>query len=456
MDTYTSVIEMIGNTPMLEVSRFDTGPCRLLLKLENQNPGGSIKDRIGLSMIEAAERDGLIKPGGTVIEATAGNTGLGLALVAAQKGYKMVVVVPDKMSQEKIFHLNALGAEVMMTRSDVTKGHPDYYQDVAERLSGEIENSCWVNQFANPANPRAHEESTGPEIWAQTEGQIDAMVCGVGSGGTITGLARFFKGVKPSVEMILADPEGSILAGLVNDGEAGALGSWLVEGIGEDFVPPNCDIDLIARAYTISDQESLAAARTLLAEEGILAGSSSGTLLAAALRYCREQTTAKTVVSLLPDSGNKYLSKMYNDYWMTDQGFMERPQHGDLRDLISRPFDDRAVVTASPGDTLMSAYGRMRLADVSQLPVLDGDRILGIIDESDLLLALYQNPEHFDDPVSGYMADRLEMLAPGEPLENLLPILRADRVAIIVDAGHFLGLITKIDLLNHLRRNATV
>ncbi len=456
MDTYTSVIEMIGNTPMLEVSRFDTGPCRLLLKLENQNPGGSIKDRIGLSMIEAAERDGLIKPGGTVIEATAGNTGLGLALVAAQKGYKMVVVVPDKMSQEKIFHLNALGAEVMMTRSDVTKGHPDYYQDVAERLSGEIENSCWVNQFANPANPRAHEESTGPEIWAQTEGQIDAMVCGVGSGGTITGLARFFKGVKPSVEMILADPEGSILAGLVNDGEAGALGSWLVEGIGEDFVPPNCDIDLIARAYTISDQESLAAARTLLAEEGILAGSSSGTLLAAALRYCREQTTAKTVVSLLPDSGNKYLSKMYNDYWMTDQGFMERPQHGDLRDLISRPFDDRAVVAASPGDTLMSAYGRMRLADVSQLPVLDGDRILGIIDESDLLLALYQNPEHFDDPVSGYMADRLEMLAPGEPLENLLPILRADRVAIIVDAGHFLGLITKIDLLNHLRRNATV
>ncbi len=338
MDTYTSVIEMIGNTPMLEVSRFDTGPCRLLLKLENQNPGGSIKDRIGLSMIEAAERDGLIKPGGTVIEATAGNTGLGLALVAAQKGYKMVVVVPDKMSQEKIFHLNALGAEVMMTRSDVTKGHPDYYQDVAERLSGEIENSCWVNQFANPANPRAHEESTGPEIWAQTEGQIDAMVCGVGSGGTITGLARFFKGVKPSVEMILADPEGSILAGLVNDGEAGALGSWLVEGIGEDFVPPNCDIDLIARAYTISDQESLAAARTLLAEEGILAGSSSGTLLAAALRYCREQTTAKTVVSLLPDSGNKYLSKMYNDYWMTDQGFMERPQHGDLRDLIGSNF----------------------------------------------------------------------------------------------------------------------
>jgi cystathionine beta-synthase len=447
---------MIGNTPMLELRNFDTGPCRLLLKLESQNPAGSIKDRIGLSMIDAAEREGKILPGGTIIEATAGNTGLGLALVAAQKGYKMLVIVPDKMSQEKIFHLNALGAQVMMTRSDVTKGHPDYYQDVAERLSNEIENSYWVNQFANPANPDAHEHGTGPEIWAQTEGRIDAMVCGVGSGGTITGLARYFKGVKPAVEMILADPEGSILAGLVNDGVAGDLGAWVIEGIGEDFVPPNCDISLISRAYTIPDQESLATARELLAKEGILSGSSSGTLLAAALRYCREQTETKTVVSLIPDSGNKYLSKMYNDYWMTDQGFIQRPQHGDLRDLISHPFDDRAVVSASPSDTLLSAYGRMRMADVSQLPVLDGDQILGIIDESDLLLSLYHNAERFDAPVSDFMADRLEMLSPEAPLEDLLPILRADRVAIVVKDGHFLGLITKVDLLNHLRRKAAV
>jgi cystathionine beta-synthase len=447
---------MIGNTPMLELRNFDTGPCRLLLKLESQNPAGSIKDRIGLSMIDAAEREGKILPGGTIIEATAGNTGLGLALVAAQKGYKMLVIVPDKMSQEKIFHLNALGAQVMMTRSDVTKGHPDYYQDVAERLSNEIENSYWVNQFANPANPDAHEHGTGPEIWAQTEGRIDAMVCGVGSGGTITGLARYFKGVKPAVEMILADPEGSILAGLVNDGVAGDLGAWVIEGIGEDFVPPNCDISLISRAYTIPDQESLATARELLAKEGILSGSSSGTLLAAALRYCREQTETKTVVSLIPDSGNKYLSKMYNDYWMTDQGFIQRPQHGDLRDLISHPFDDRAVVSASPSDTLLSAYGRMRMADVSQLPVLDGDQILGIIDESDLLLSLYHNAERFDAPVSDFMVDRLEMLSPEAPLEDLLPILRADRVAIVVKDGHFLGLITKVDLLNHLRRKAAV
>ena len=310
MTIYKSVIKMIGNTPMLALRTFDTGPCRLLLKLENQNPGGSIKDRIDLSMIEA----------------TAGNTGLGLALVAAQKGYKMLVIVPDKMSQEKIFHLNALGAQVMMTRSDVTKGHPDYYQDVAERLAGEMDNSLWVNQFANPANPQAHEDGTGPEIWAQTDGRIDAMVCGVGSGGTISGLARFFQSVKPSMEMVLADPEGSILAGMFNDGVAGHLGSWVVEGIGEDFVPPNCELELINRAYTIPDRESLATARELLAREGVLAGSSAGTLLAAALRYCREQTEPKTVATLIPNSGNKYLSKMYNAHWMADQGFAERPR----------------------------------------------------------------------------------------------------------------------------------
>ena len=252
-------------------------------------------------MFEAAEREGKIKPGGTVIEATAGNTGLGLALVAAQKGYKMLVVVPDKMSQEKIFHLTALGAEVMMTRSDVTKGHPDYYQDVAEHLSRKIENSFWVNQFANPANPAAHEMTTGPEIWEQTAGEVDAVVCGVGSGGTITGLGRYFRSVKPAIEMILADSEGSVLAGLVKDGKMGELGSWVVEGIGEDFLPPNCDVDLIAGAYTITDQESLVTARELLAKEGILSGSSSGTLVAAALRYCREQTEPKSVASLLPN-----------------------------------------------------------------------------------------------------------------------------------------------------------
>jgi len=298
---------MIGDTPMLELKSFDAGPCRIFVKLEDHNPGGSIKDRIGLSMIEAAERQGRLKPGGTIIEATAGNTGLGLALVASQKGYHLVLVVPDKMSLEKILHLRALGAEVIITRSDVEKGHPEYYQNMAERLEREIEGAFWVNQFSNPANPKAHEEGTGPEIWEQMDHDLDAVVCGVGSGGTLTGLGRFFKRVAPGVKMVLADPQGSVLAGLVRDGRMGEVGSWLVEGIGEDFVPPNCDLDLVDEAITVSDEESFDTARRLLLDEGILGGSSTGTLVAAALHYCRAQTDTKRVVTFVPDSGNRLL-----------------------------------------------------------------------------------------------------------------------------------------------------
>ena len=355
-----SVLDLIGNTPLFELTKFDTGPCRLFAKLENQNPGGSIKDRIGLTMIDAAERDGILKPGGTIIEATAGNTGLGLALVAAQKGYKLILIVPDKMSQEKIFHLQALGADVVMTRSDVEKGHPAYYQDMAARMQQEIDGAFWVNQFSNPNNPRAHQETTGPEIWAQMDHDLDAMVCGVGSGGTLTGLGRYFKKVAPDLEMILADPEGSILADLVKTGETKPVGSWVIEGIGEDFVPDNCDLSLAADAYVISDNESLATARDLLLKEGILAGSSSGTLLAAALHYCQAQTEPKRVATLVCDSGNKYLSKMFNDHWMTDQGFLDREQFGDLRDLINRRIEDRAVVSVAPDDDLLIAYETFR------------------------------------------------------------------------------------------------
>jgi len=256
MTVHSNVLDMIGNTPMIEVSTFDTGPCRLFLKLENQNPGGSIKDRIALSMVEAAERSGAIGPGGTLIEATAGNTGLGLALVARQKGYRLMLVIPDKMSQEKIFNLQAMGAEVTLTRSDVGKGHPEYYQDMAERLARETPNSVFINQFGNPANPLAHETGTGPEIWSQMGHDVDAVVAGVGSGGTITGLGRFFAKVAPDVEMVLADPAGSVLANYIRTGEMGPLGSWLVEGIGEDFIPPVSDLSLVKTAYSVTDKEA--------------------------------------------------------------------------------------------------------------------------------------------------------------------------------------------------------
>jgi cystathionine beta-synthase len=453
MTACASVLDLIGNTPMVELANLDTGPCRLFVKLENQNPGGSIKDRIGLSMIDAAERAGRIRPGDTLIEATAGNTGLGLALVAALKGYRLKLVLPDKMSQEKIFHLRAMGAEVITTRSDVGRGHPDYYQDVAERLANETPGSLWINQFENPANPLAHETGTAPEIWEQMDHDLDAVVCGVGSGGTLTGIGRFMKRTAPHVAMVLADPAGSVLADVVATGAIGKpAGSWFVEGMGEDFVPANADLSLVSEAITVDDRESLNTGRELLLKEGIFAGSSSGCLVAAALRYCRKQEQPRRVVTFICDSGNKYLSKMYNDYWMIDQGFLARETFGDLRDLITRRHDEGGVVSVTASDTLINAYGRMRMYDVSQLPVLDGDAIVGIIDESDLLIAVHQHPERFQDPVSAHMTDRLELVPPGTPVDDLMPIFRGGHVVLVVEDGHFHGLITIADYLAYLRR----
>ncbi len=444
--------DLIGNTPLLQLRGFDTGPCELFIKLENCNPGGSIKDRIGRSMIEAAENEGRIGPGSILVEATAGNTGLGLALVAAQKGYHLILVIPDKMSQEKVNHLKALGAEVVMTRSDVGRGHPAYYQDMAERIAAETPGAFYVNQFNNPANPWAHETTTAPEIWEQCDRRLDAVVCGVGSGGTITGLSHYFARVAPHVDMVLADPVGSVLADYIRTGQIGEAGSWLVEGIGEDFLPAIADLSRVKHAYQISDAESLHTARDLLRREGLLVGSSSGTLVAAALRYCREQTQPKRVVTFACDSGNKYLSKMYNDYWMADQGLQQRTSYGDLRDLITRRFSDGGVVCVGPGDPLSLAYTRMRLYDISQLPVLEGKRIVGILDESDLLLATTDDPAGFSRPIGEHMSTKLQTVSPQMRIDDLRAILDAGLVAIVADESGFHGLITRIDLLNYLRR----
>ena len=453
-----SALELIGNTPMIEVTdAFDTGPCRLFVKLESANPGGSIKDRIALTMIEAAERDGRLKPGGTIVEATAGNTGLGLAQVGILKGYRLVLIVPDKMAREKIQHLRGLGVDVRITRSDVGKGHPDYYQDMAERIAKDVPNSLYINQFCNPANPLAHETTTGPEILAQMEGDVDAVVVGVGSGGTLTGLGRFFAKASPKTEMVLADPKGSILEPLINRNEHVTPGSWIVEGIGEDFIPDNCDLKFLqqGKAYAISDQESVEHARLLLAKAGVLGGSSSGTLFAAALKYCRDQTAPKRVVTFVCDSGNKYLSKVFNDHWLAEQGLADRPLTGDLRDLIARSVDEGGAVTVAPDDTLDTAYKRMRIADVSQLPVMDDDRLIGIVDESDILEAVERGGQSkaFARHVSTAMTAKLNTLQASERLEALIPVFERDEVAIVLDGKAFLGLITRIDLINHLRRS---
>ncbi len=394
-DSRPAVLDLIGNTPLVRVTRFDTGPCTLFLKLESQNPGGSIKDRIGVAMIEAAERDGRLRPGGTIVEATAGNTGLGLALVGRAKGYRVVLVVPDKMSTEKVLHLRAMGAEVHITRSDVGKGHPEYYQDVAARLAQDIPGAFFADQFNNPANPYSR------------------------------------------------------------SGTLGTPGSWAVEGIGEDFVPAIADLSSVRHAYSIGDEESFAMARELLRVEGIPGGSSTGTLLAAALRYCREQTEPKRVVSFVCDTGTRYLSKIYNDQWMTDQGLLQRKHYGDLRDIIARRFEEGRVISVGPDDTLLTAFQRMRLADVSQLPVLDNGKLVGVIDESDILLGVHADAPRFRDAVSSAMNAAPETLAPGASLGELQAVLDRGLVAIVADASGFHGLITRFDLLNHLRRKLT-
>ncbi|MQA23676.1 pyridoxal-phosphate dependent enzyme [Rugamonas rivuli] len=448
-----ALFNLIGNTPLVPVTRLDTGLCQLFLKLESQNPGGSIKDRIGLSIIEAAEADGRLQPGGTIIEATAGNTGLGLALVGRLKGYRVLLVVPDKMSTEKVLHLKALGAEVRTTRSDVGKGHPEYYQDYAARLARELPGAFFADQFNNPANPLAHETTTGPEIWEQTGHELDAIVVGVGSSGTLTGLTRYFRQAAPNVEFVLADPKGSILTEYIDTGRVSdTSGSWAVEGIGEDFIPAIADMTGVRKAYTVSDQESFDSARALLRAEGILGGSSTGTLLAAALKYCREQTTPKRVVTFVCDTGTRYLSKVYNDGWMHDQGLLQRPPLHDLRDLIGRRFDAGDVVSVAPGDTLLTAFNRMRSTDLAQLPVIENGKLVGIIDESDLLLKVDNHAEQFSSLVGTTMTSRLETLHPSANVQALRSTLDRGLTAVVAEGDTFYGLITRFDLLNHLRR----
>lgn len=446
----SGVLDLIGNTPLVELTHFDTGPCRLFAKLEFLNPGGSIKDRIALTMIEEAERRGDLRPGDTIIEATAGNTGLGLALVATHKNYRLVLVIPDKMSLEKVNTLRCMGVDIRITRSDVGKGHPEYYQDMARRIAEE-EGYYYINQFANADNPLAHRKTTGPEIWTQMDHRVDAFVCGAGTGGTLTGVGSYLKEVSPKTEIVLADPHGSILADYINTGTTPTPGKWLVEGIGEDFIPETCEISLADVGYTITDAEAFDTVRELLSLEGLMAGTSSGTLLAAALHYCREQQEEKHVVTLLPDNGARYISKVFNDDWMLDQGFMARPVHNDLRDLILHPYSKRQTITVAPEDVLQTALNRAKLHGVSQLPVMESDRIVGIIDEWDMLQAVFHDSKAFEEPVSSFMTSRLELIDYKSPVKSLIPVFSRDHVAIVMDGNNFLGIVTKIDMINYLR-----
>jgi cystathionine beta-synthase len=349
-----------------------------------------------------------------------------------------------------------MGAEVVITRSDVGKGHPDYYQDLAEAITRRTAGAFFVNQFANPANPRAHETATGPEILRQMDGEVDAIVVGVGSGGALTGIGRFMRRASPKTTMILADPEGSVLAPYVETGRMVQAGSWAVEGIGEDFVPPNADLSLVSQAFAIPDAESFASARELLRAEGVLAGSSSGTLLAAALRYCRAQSAPKRVVSLVCDSGAKYLSKVFNPIFLAQEGWSHPDRHGTVRDIVVSRYSEGTAVVVRPEDNLRTVFARMRSSDVSQLPVVDASgHVIGLVDESDVLAALLaerEDPDRaFARPVEEVMVRRLETISAEAPIADLLPLFRKDYVAIVMDGDQFLGVATRLDLINYFR-----
>jgi cystathionine beta-synthase len=349
-----------------------------------------------------------------------------------------------------------MGAEVVITRSDVGKGHPDYFQDLAEAIARRTPGAFYVNQFANPANPRAHETTTGPEILRQMDGDVDAVVVGVGSGGMLTGIGRFMRQASPKTAMILADPEGSVLAPYVETGRMVAAGSWAVEGIGEDFIPPVADLGLVSQAFSIPDRESFAAARELLRAEGVLAGSSSGALLAAALRYCRAQSAPKRVVSLVCDSGAKYLSKVFNPTFLAQEGWTHPHDHGTVRDVVVSRYSEGTAIVVRPQDNLRTVFARMRSADVSQLPVMDErGEVVGLVDESDVLAALLTAPgdpnKVFAQPVEEVMATRLETISADAPIADLVPLFRKDYVAIVMDRDRFLGVATRLDLINYFR-----
>lgn len=443
-------MSLIGNTPLLEVDHLDTGLCRLFLKLENQNPGGSIKDRIALSMINDAEQKGILNEGTTLVEATAGNTGLGLALVARLKGYRLILVIPDKMSMEKITHLRAMGAEVVITRSDVMKGDKDYYQDKAQEIASQIPESIYINQFENQANPLAHETTTGPEILEQLGGKIDAVVCGVGSGGTITGLSRFFAKKNMPVEMILADPKGSVLAEYVKTGQVENAGAWLVEGIGEDFIPPIVDLSRVSKTYTITDQESFETARILLEKEGILAGSSSGTLIAAALRYCREQKTPKNVVSFVCDTGNKYLNKFWDNSWYLREGYAKAPGKVTIGDIVKGNTHGGSYPSVDSGVSIYHTYNQMRLTGIECMVITENDEFAGITDINRLIRAI-KHGMLAHAPVSACMAQNWTSVQINDPVERIQNILSIGNHPVLFDGAALLGIISPKDYMDFWR-----
>lgn len=445
-----SILEAIGQTPIIRLNRVaEQVDSPIFVKCEFLNPGGSIKDRVGLAMVEDAERRGLLHPGGTVIEATSGNTGMGIALAAAIKGYRVIFVLPDKMSEEKIRTLRAFGADVVVTPTNVEPEDPRSYYSVARRLAQETPNSFYTNQYSNPINPEAHYRTTGPEIWEQTGGEIDALVVGMGTGGTISGCGRYLKEQNSRIKIIGVDPEGSLYYDLFKYSRRIEPRPYKIEGIGEDFVPGTIDLGIVDDVIRVADKESFLMTRRLLAEEGLFAGISSGAAVVGALRWARRLRRPRQILVVLPDSGNRYLSKVWNDLWMQEAGFLEghRARVQDVLDRSARPED---LILASLGEPIDCVVTKMRDHAVSQLPVIHNRQLVGMITERDLIGPLLAGRKRATEPIDDLVEQAYQAVSPNDPIEVLPPIFTDGSTALVVENGALRGVLTRIDLISYM------
>lgn len=454
MRYYESILDTIGNTPLVKLSKVTKGlKPHIFAKVESFNPGGSVKDRIGVSIIEEAEHDGRLKPGGTIVEATSGNTGMGLAIAAAVKGYRCVFTMPDKMSQEKINILRALGAEVIVTPTAVPHDSPDSYTEVAKKVVRETPNSILANQYYNPKNPEAHYKTTGPEIWEQTGGLIDYFICGLGTGGTISGTGKYLKEKNPGMKVIGVDPKGSILREYFYTKQySPVFKTYKVEGIGQDVVPGVLDFTYVDEVVEADDKESFLMGRRLAREEGLLVGGSAGTAVAGALKFAETLGPDDVVVVLLPDTGERYLSKMYNDEWMRSNRFLV-PERISLRYVMEHKSQLKEVVSVEQDTTVRKALDILTGNNISQAPVMQDGACIGSVDESDIMSAVVADPARLEAPVRSIMSEPFPTLHKDEPIQKAIEELSKKHPAVLLEEdGKITGIVTRFDVLEHLSR----